>query len=69
MSDTPTSTQPDAGEPAERAVPPLPHTGDAPVDKALAELAGLQEAPLAEQVPRYVGAHRQLQDRLADLDG
>jgi hypothetical protein len=39
------------------------------VDAALEELLGVTSRPLEEQVEQYVGAHRRLQDRLADLDG
>ena len=46
-----------------------PRTGDEAVDAAMAELSNATEAPVAEQVEAYVGAHRSLQDRLADLDG
>ena len=59
------SEQPEA--PYERPVPPP--TGDEAVDAALAELTTATAAPVAEQVEAYVGAHRSLQDRLADLDG
>ena len=47
----------------------LPSTGDRSVDEALESLSGVLDRPLAEQVDVYAGAHRQLQDRLADLDG
>lgn len=47
----------------------LPYTGDAQVDRALEELADVTSRPLDEQVELYVGAHRRLQDRLADLEG
>lgn len=46
-----------------------PHTGDQLVDEALESLAVLAGKPVQEQVEVYVGVHRQLQDRLADLDG
>ena len=49
--------------------PALPSTGDAPVDEALEALVGVLERPLAEQLDVYAGVNRQLQDRLADLDG
>jgi hypothetical protein len=55
--------------PAAREVPELPRTGDPQVDAALEELLGVTSRPLEEQVEQYVGAHRRLQDRLADLDG
>lgn len=55
--------------PASGGVPALVSTGDVAVDEALAALDGVTRAPLSEQVTAYVGAHRQLQDRLADLDG
>lgn len=55
-------------DPAGRA-PALPHTGDAQVDAALEELTHLTARPVEEQVDVYVGVHRRLQDRLADLDG
>jgi hypothetical protein len=47
----------------------LPRTGDPAVDEALASLVDLPAAPVADQVEIYVGVHRALQDRLADLDG
>lgn len=46
-----------------------PQTGDDAVDAALDELTAMSQAPLTEQLTAYVGAHRTLQDRLADLDG
>jgi hypothetical protein len=39
------------------------------VDEALEELADVTSRPLDDQVEVYVGVHRRLQDRLADLDG
>jgi hypothetical protein len=51
------------------AAPPLPRTGDRQVDEALEQLADVTGRPVEEQVEVYVGAHRRLQDRLADLDG
>jgi hypothetical protein len=39
------------------------------VDAALEELVDVTSRPLEEQVEVYVGVHRRLQDRLADLDG
>ena len=53
--------------PYERPVPPP--TGDETVDAALAELTSATQEPVADQVEAYVGAHRSMQDRLADLDG
>jgi hypothetical protein len=54
----------------ERPSPPeLPRTDDAAVDEALEELADVTSRPLDDQVEVYVGVHRRLQDRLADLDG
>jgi hypothetical protein len=50
-------------------MPPLPHTGDPQVDAALEDLLTVRSRPLEEQVEVYVGVHRKLQDRLADLDG
>ena len=47
----------------------VPHTGDEALDAALAELVAAGEHPLERQVEAYVGVHRALQDRLADLDG
>ncbi|WP_157371567.1 hypothetical protein [Angustibacter sp. Root456] len=47
----------------------LPQTGDQRVDEALEPLAGVRDLPPAEQVEVYVGVHRALQDRLADLEG
>ncbi|GAA4353336.1 hypothetical protein [Angustibacter luteus] len=46
----------------------LPHTGDEQVDQALERLVAVPELPSAEQVEVYVGVHRDLQDRLADLE-
>lgn len=46
-----------------------PHTGDEALDAALAQLAAAHDRPLERQVETYVGVHRALQDRLADLDG
>lgn len=46
-----------------------PQTGDAVVDATLIELTAAADKPVADQVEAYVGAHRTLQDRLADLDG
>jgi len=46
-----------------------PSTGDGPVDEALEGLIGVLDRPLGEQLDVYAGVHRQLQDRLADLDG
>lgn len=45
-----------------------PATDDQRVDAALAELAAAVQAPVADQVAAYVGAHRALHERLADLD-
>lgn len=47
----------------------VPHTGDEALDAALAELAGVAARPLDVQVQTYVGVHRALQARLADLEG
>ena len=47
----------------------LPQTVDQRVDEALEPLADVAERPPAEQVEVYVGVHRALQDRLADLEG
>ncbi len=49
------------------AVPAPPATLDQRVDAALAELASAVRAPVADQVAAYVGAHRALHERLADL--
>ena len=49
--------------------PTPPPTGDDTVDAAMAELTNATTAPVADQVEAYVGAHRSMQDRLADLDG
>jgi hypothetical protein len=51
------------------SIPALPHTGDAQVDGALEGLVTVMSRPVEEQVEVYVGVHRKLQDRLADLDG
>jgi hypothetical protein len=51
------------------ALPQLPHTGDTAVDETLEQLVDVTSRPLEDQVEVYVGAHRRLQDRLADLDG
>lgn len=61
MSDPASSGDPSAANP--------PHTGDPRVDDAMAAIREASSAPVAEQVDAYVGAHRALQDRLADLDG
>lgn len=50
-------------------VRPAPTTSDARVDRALADLRAVVDGPVEQQVEAYVGAHRTLQDRLADLDG
>lgn len=47
----------------------VPHTGDEVLDAALAPLAGAGDQPLDAQVQTYVGVHRALQSRLADLEG
>ncbi|WP_426566680.1 hypothetical protein ACPPVT_09160 [Angustibacter sp. McL0619] len=47
----------------------LPHTGDDQVDEALERLLVVPDLPPADQVEVYVGVHRNLQDRLADLEG
>jgi len=58
------------GEEQQRALAPEPpRTGDPTVDAAMVALSEASEGPVAEQVEAYVGAHRVLQDRLADLDG
>ena len=49
--------------------PQLPQTGDEALDAALAELARAADLPLEAQVQTYVGVHRALQSRLADLEG
>ena len=49
--------------------PEPPHTGDPTVDAATQSLHEASANPVDEQVEAYVGAHRALQDRLADLDG
>jgi hypothetical protein len=66
----PQEHEPDA--PAAAASPAdlqLPHTGDEKVDQALERLLAVPDLPPAEQVEVYVGVHRDLQDRLADLEG
>lgn len=55
------------GQPPAAAKPPL--TGDHTVDVAMQALTEANQSPVDEQVEAYVGAHRALQDRLADLDG
>jgi hypothetical protein len=55
--------------PQDGAVRAAPTTSDAGVDQALAQLRAAVDSPLEHQVEAYVGAHRALQDRLADLDG
>lgn len=50
-------------------VPALPRTGDQQVDDALASLLAVQDLEPSDQVEAYVGAHRALKDRLADLEG
>ena len=63
-----TDVVPASEEPASPAPGP-PHTGDALVDGAIEDLLTVMSRPLEEQVEVYVGVHRKLQDRLADLDG
>lgn len=65
---SPQGTGHSAGQPRS-ASPTLPRTGDAAVDEALATLEGVTTQSLPDQVSTYTGAHRRLQDRLADLDG
>jgi hypothetical protein len=62
-------SDPGSTRPAAPEEPELPRTGDPQVDAALEEVLGVTSRPLEEQVELYVGAHRRLQDRLADLDG
>jgi hypothetical protein len=62
-------TPPSQPAPQATDVPKLPYTGDAQVDRSLEGLVGVTSRPLDEQVELYVGVHRRLQDRLADLDG
>ena len=62
----------DAQQPARAELPrlpELPQTGDQRVDEALEPLADVDSLPPGEQVEVYVGVHRALQDRLADLEG
>jgi hypothetical protein len=47
----------------------LPQTGDHKVDEALERLLVVPDLAPADQVEVYVGVHRDLQDRLADLEG
>lgn len=47
----------------------IPHTGDAVIDAAIAELAQVRRRPLAEHIPAGENAHRILQSRLNDLGG
>ncbi len=58
----------DAGIRPAAELPELPQTGDRAVDEALEQLVAVQHLPPAEQVETYVGTHRALQDRLADLE-
>ena len=62
-------TPPSQPAPEATDAPKLPYTGDAQVDRSLEGLVGVTSRPLDEQVELYVGVHRRLQDRLADLDG
>jgi hypothetical protein len=64
-----TATSGPTSHPAASGLRTLPHTGDTQVDAALEDLMTVRSRPLEEQVEVYVGAHRKLQDRLADLDG
>lgn len=57
-----------SAEPGPTAVTP-PETGDPDLDAALAELAGLQDAPLGEHIEAGERVHRLLRGRLGDLDG
>jgi hypothetical protein len=66
----PEDAEPEDVEPDDVGDPPsLPHTGDQQVDGALERLVAVQDLPPDEQVETYVGVHRALQDRLADLEG
>ncbi|MCL2468316.1 MAG: hypothetical protein FWF02_10675 [Micrococcales bacterium] len=47
----------------------VPRTGDPEVDAVLADLAGLGDLPLAEQVGLLDDAHQRLQGRLAQSSG
>jgi hypothetical protein len=62
-------TPPSQPPPEASDVTQPPYTGDAQVDRTLEELVDVTSRPLDEQVELYVGVHRRLQDRLADLDG
>lgn len=68
MTQAPVTPQPDDAA-APQVVPAPPVTADDRVDAALAELAGAVRAPVSDQVEAYAGAHRALDERLADLDG
>jgi hypothetical protein len=67
---------PDLAEPVDPVEPSMfptgpvgddpPQTGDPVVDAALVDAASVRDAEPAEQLEKYVGTHRSLQDRLAD---
>jgi hypothetical protein len=63
------SEQPEQRDQPDGDVPSLPRTGDQQVDEAIEPLADVHDLAPAEQVEVYVGVHRALQDRLADLEG
>lgn len=58
-----------ADEPAAAtSAPAPPQTGDAHVDAAVSELAGLSRLPVHEHAPRFDAVHVSLQGTLARLD-
>ncbi|HET8601268.1 MAG TPA: hypothetical protein VFL99_13145 [Segeticoccus sp.] len=51
----------------EAAAGAVPHTGDADIDRSLAELEAVRDQPLAEHIAAAERVHRHLQSRLSDL--
>ena len=59
----------DQGPREPRDEPPPPRTGDEAVDEATDEVAATRADSLESRLAAYEGAHRTLQDRLADVEG
>lgn len=58
----------EAHVPTQGALPLDMRTGDAGVDAAVAQLAALDDRPVAEHAEVFTAVHRALQDALVDLD-
>jgi hypothetical protein len=58
----------EARVPTQGALPLDMRTGDAGVDAAVAQLAALDDRPVAEHAEVFTAVHRALQDALVDLD-